>query len=338
MKVLENYSLKNYNTFGLDVKARWYAEITNTEDLQLLLKNPEFNTTPKMILGGGSNILFTKDYEGLIIRNRIEFIKKLSEDENQVSIKVGAGMNWHSFVLYTIDQNYPGLENLSLIPGCVGATPIQNIGAYGVEVKHTFHELNAVNLSDGSLQTFKAEECDFGYRDSIFKQTAKNKYAIVDVTFHFNKNNSLNTSYGAIEDQLKIMNITNPGIRDISNAVIAIRKSKLPDPEIIGNAGSFFKNPEIPEDLFKNLEQKFPGIVGHQSVNGKIKLAAGWLIEQCGWKGKRIGNTGMHERQALVLVNYGGATGKELIDHALRVKESVLEKFGVELEMEVNII
>ena len=338
MEVLENYSLKSLNTFGLDVKARWFTEITDIEDLQTLLSDLRFQSVPKMILGGGSNILFKGDYNGLIIRNRIEFVKKISEDEQQVFISVGAGLNWHSFVLYTIEQNFPGLENLSLIPGCVGAAPIQNIGAYGVEVKNTFHELSAVDLEDGSLRTFNAKECRFDYRDSIFKQEARNRYAIVSVTFRFNKKVPLNTSYGAIEDQLKIMNISHPTIRDISNAVIAIRKSKLPDPEIIGNAGSFFKNPEIPEKLFNKLKENFPNIVGHPSHVGMIKLAAGWLIEQCGWKGKRIANTGMHERQALVLVNYGDATGKELVTHAECVRNSVLEKFGIELEMEVNII
>ena len=217
----------------------------------------------------------------------------------------------HSFVLYAIEKNYPGLENLSLIPGCIGAAPIQNIGAYGVEIKNNIQELNAVDLRDGSLRTFTSDECRFGYRDSIFKQEAKNRYAIVSVTFRFFKNAQLNTSYGAIEDQLKIMNISNPTIRDVSDAVISIRKSKLPDPQIIGNAGSFFKNPEVSLSTFEVLKENFNDLVGYSSSSGKMKLAAGWLIEQCGWKGKRIANTGMHERQALVLVNYGGATGNE---------------------------
>ena len=338
MKVLENYSLKTLNTFGLDIKTRWFAEINSVESLQALLKDQRFQSVPKMILGGGSNILFKDDFDGLIIHNRIDFVKIISEDENYIFISAGAGMTWHSFVLYTIDHNYPGLENLSLIPGCVGAAPIQNIGAYGVEIKNTFHQLNALNMTDGSLRTFTAEDCRFGYRDSIFKQEERNRYVIVDVTFRLTKNASLNTTYGTIEEQLKIMNISHPTIRDISNAVIAIRKSKLPDPEIIGNAGSFFKNPEVPIHFYNKLKENYPAIVGYPSSSGNYKLAAGWLIEQCGWKGKRIANTGMHERQALVLINYGGATGKELIAHAELVQKSVLEKFGVDLEMEVNII
>ena len=338
MKVLENYSLKTLNTFGLDIKTRWFAEINSVESLQALLKDQRFQSVPKMILGGGSNILFKDDFDGLIIHNRIDFVKIISEDENYIIISAGAGMSWHSFVLYTIDHNYPGLENLSLIPGCVGAAPIQNIGAYGVEIKNTFHQLNALNMTDGSLRTFTAEDCRFGYRDSIFKQEERNRYVIVDVTFRLTKNASLNTTYGTIEEQLKIMNISHPTIRDISNAVIAIRKSKLPDPEIIGNAGSFFKNPKVPIHFYNNLKENYPAIVGYPSSSGNYKLAAGWLIEQCGWKGKRIANTGMHERQALVLINYGGATGKELIAHAELVQKSVLEKFGVDLEMEVNII
>ena len=338
MKVLENYSLKTLNTFGLDIKTRWFAEINSVESLQALLKDQRFQSIPKMILGGGSNILFKDDFDGLIIHNRIDFVKIISEDENYIFISAGAGMIWHSFVLYTIDHNYPGLENLSLIPGCVGAAPIQNIGAYGVEIKNTFHQLNALNMTDGSLRTFTAEDCRFGYRDSIFKQEERNRYVIVDVTFRLTKNASLNTTYGTIEEQLKIMNISHPTIRDISNAVIAIRKSKLPDPEIIGNAGSFFKNPEVPIHFYNKLKENYPAIVGYPSSSGNYKLAAGWLIEQCGWKGKRIANTGMHERQALVLINYGGATGKELIAHAELVQKSVLEKFGVDLEMEVNII
>ncbi len=338
MEFLENYSLKSINTFGLDVSARWFTEVTDVNSMQLLLNDPRFQDFPKLVLGGGSNILFRDDYKGLIILNRIKFINTISEDGQFVFVNAGAGMNWHSFVINTIGQNFPGLENLSLIPGCVGAAPIQNIGAYGVEIKDCFYELNAVSIKDGKLKTFSSSECRFGYRDSIFKKEAKNKYVIVDVTFRFNKNAPLNTSYGAIDEELKKMKISNPNIRDISNAVITIRKSKLPDPEIIGNAGSFFKNPEVPVNTYNELKEKFPEIIGYSSLDGKMKLAAGWLIEQCGWKGKRIKNSGMHEQQALVLVNYGGATGSELIEHANRVSESVREKFGIMLEMEVNII
>jgi UDP-N-acetylmuramate dehydrogenase len=338
MKILENYPLKSLNTFGLDVVSRLFVRITDIADLQYIVKDPALTSIPKMILGGGSNVLFTADYDGLIIQNCIEDIKVISEDEKYAVVRAGAGKNWHAFVLYTLERNYPGLENLSLIPGCVGAAPIQNIGAYGVEIKNTFHELTAMDLKDGTLKTFTNAECRFGYRDSIFKHEAKNRYAITDVTFRFNKNAMPNTSYGAIDEQLKIMNVVYPGIREVSKAVIAIRKSKLPDPAIIGNAGSFFKNPEITSEQFDKLKEKFSDVVGYHSTPGKIKLAAGWLIEQCGWKGKRIGNAGMHANQALVLVNYGGATGKELIQLAKNVKDSVQERFGIVLEMEVNIV
>jgi UDP-N-acetylmuramate dehydrogenase len=338
MNVGENYSLKSLNTFGLDVKARWFAEVNDLHELQTIIDDKRFASIQKMILGGGSNVLFTHDFNGLIIHNRIEGIDVLSDTANEAIVKAGGGLTWHSFVLFAIDHNYPGIENLSLIPGSVGAAPIQNIGAYGVELKKTFLELQAIDLRTGQLKIFKAEECRFGYRDSIFKHEAKNKYAITNVTFRFNKNEQPNTSYGAIEEELKNKNITSPTIRDVSNAVIAIRQSKLPDPKVIGNAGSFFKNPEIPNSQFEKLKQTFPTISGYPAHDNKIKIASGWLIEQCGWKGKRIGETGMHAKQALVLVNYGNATGEELIAHAKNVQSSVKEKFGVELEMEVNII
>ena len=337
MTLYENYSLKELNTFGLDVKARWYVEVNSTEDLVLILNDEKNKNENKLILGGGSNILFTGDFNGVVIRNKIEKIEKVSEDDDYVFITAGAGLNWHTFVLYTVEHKYQGLENLSLIPGCVGAAPIQNIGAYGNEIRNTFQHLHALSFEDGEIHLFDAETCRFGYRDSIFKHEGKNKYCILDVTFRLNKRGKLNTSYGAIEEQLKRMNVSEPNLSDVSNAVIAIRKSKLPDPLVIGNAGSFFKNPEIPVVLFDKLVKEFPGLVGYPS-GGNVKLAAGWLIEQCGWKGKRIGNVGMHEKQALVLVNYGGATGKELLSHAEKVKESVFGMFGVELEMEVNII
>lgn len=337
MTIQENFSLKSFNTFGLDVKTRWYAEVHSTEELLKVLNDNKVKNEKKLILGGGSNMLFTGDFDGVVIRNRIDKIEIVSEDEDYVILTSGAGLNWHSFVLYTVEHNYQGLENLSLIPGCVGAAPIQNIGAYGVEIRNTFQSLHALSMEDGKVHSFDAETCRFGYRDSIFKHEGKNKYCILDVTFRLNKKGKLNTSYGAIEDQLKLMNVSEPNLKDVSNAVIAIRKSKLPDPKVIGNAGSFFKNPEIYGEQFEKLVKEFPGLVGYPS-GGMMKLAAGWLIEQCGWKGKRVGNVGMHEKQALVLVNYGGASGGELLAHAESVKESVLRKFGVLLEMEVNII
>jgi UDP-N-acetylmuramate dehydrogenase len=291
-----------------------------------------------MILGGGSNVLFKNDFDGLIIHNTIGGIDILREDENEALVRSGAGVVWHDFVKFTIANKFPGIENLSLIPGCVGAAPIQNIGAYGVEIKKTFHELTVVSIEDGSVRTIRAAECRFGYRDSIFKHEAKNKFVITDVTFRFDKQATLNTTYGAINDQLKVMSVEHPTIRDVSEAVIAIRRSKLPDPNEIGNAGSFFKNPEIPTGQFDELKNKYSDIVGYPASPGHTKVAAGWLIEKAGWKGKRIGNVGMHAKQALVLVNYGNATGEELVTHALNVQRSVKEIFGVEVEMEVNII
>ncbi len=338
MEVIQNYSLRSLNTFGLEAKAYMYAEIKSIEELRELLNASAYKSARKMILGGGSNILFADDFDGLLIRNCIQHVRKIAEDNQSVLIEVGAGMNWHEFVLHTIKEGYPGLENLSLIPGCVGAAPIQNIGAYGVEMKSTFHQLSAVDLATAETKIFNKEECHFGYRDSIFKQEAKNKYAIVSVTFRFDKIAGLNTTYGAIEEQLKKMNVITATIKDVSDAVIAIRRSKLPDPLVIGNAGSFFKNPEIENLTFIKLQENFPQIIGHPSATGKTKLAAGWMIEKCGWKGKRIGNVGMHEKQALVLVNYGNATGQELITHAERVRDSVAERFGVVLEMEVNVV
>jgi UDP-N-acetylmuramate dehydrogenase len=338
MDIKKNFPLKSLNTFALDVKAAFYTEVHSPEELKEILSDKEAKTDKKMILGGGSNVLFTGNFPGLIIHNKITGIERLTSDENYEFIKTGAGVVWHDLVLQTIKYGLGGLENLSLIPGFTGAAPIQNIGAYGVEIKNTFYSLNAVNLESGETETFNAEECRFGYRDSIFKQEAKGKYAITDVTFRLNKKPVLNTTYGAIEQELNTMGISTPTIRDVSNAVIRIRQSKLPDPKVIGNAGSFFKNPEVAIEKYNSLKKEFREITAYPAAHNKMKLAAGWLIEQCGWKGKMVGQTGMHAKQALVLVNAGNATGKELIEHALRVQKSVYEKFGVELEMEVNII
>ena len=337
VEIRESYSLKKLNTFGLDVSAQWFTEVRNELDLRELLNADRFRSTTKLVLGGGSNVLFAGDFNGLVISNKIEGIAHAEEDDKSVLLQVGAGTNWHRFVLFTLEKNYPGLENLSLIPGNVGAAPIQNIGAYGVEMKSVFHSLRAVELDTGEARIFQAKECRFGYRDSIFKQEAKGKYIITSVSFLLDKKAPLNTSYGAIQDQLKKMNVDRPGPREVSNAVIAIRQSKLPDPKVIGNAGSFFKNPEVSSEKFAELRARYPDIVGYPSKE-RVKLAAGWLIEQCGWKGKRSGNVGMHEKQALVLVNHGGATGAELIAHALRVQDSVVSQFGVLMEMEVNVV
>lgn len=336
--IQKDFSLQTLNTFGLSAKTTYLAEIQSVEDLQELLKNDRFSGMQKMVLGGGSNVLFTHDFDGLMLLNRIKGITVQESSSDEVLVTAGGGENWHSFVLKTIELNLGGLENLSLIPGCVGAAPIQNIGAYGVEIKDTFHSLEAIHLQTGKVKTFSAQECAFGYRDSIFKREAKGLYMIASVTFRLSKIHKLHLNYGAIKQELENMHVTNPTIRDVSNAVIAIRSSKLPDPKVIGNAGSFFKNPEVENSLVDKIKLTYPDLVSYPVSDHSSKLAAGWLIEQSGWKGKRMGNVGMHEKQALVLVNYGNADGNELVEHAKRVQKSVLEKFGVELEMEVNLV
>lgn len=335
--IQKNVSLRDLNTFGLAVNAAYFAEIQSVEELKAVLTDPVAKPLKKMVLGGGSNVLFTKDFDGLIILNRITGIST-QEENDSVLVTAGAGENWHQFVLKTIDQGLAGLENLSLIPGCVGAAPIQNIGAYGVEIKDTFHSLQAMEIETGELHTFDLNKCRFGYRDSIFKREAKDRYIITSVTFRLSRVPVLHLNYGAIKDELKKMNVDHPTIRDVSNAVIAIRQSKLPDPKVIGNAGSFFKNPEVKNEVVEKIRTDYPDVVSFPVTENISKLAAGWLIEKSGWKGKRENNVGMHEKQALVLVNYGNARGAELIAHAKKVQETVKEKFGVVLEMEVNIV
>lgn len=338
MEMVENASLKNLNTFGIDVRTRFLGRFEKASDLRNFLADPRVKGVPHMILGGGSNVLFTRDYDGLILKNEITGIEKVDEDEEHCYIKAGAGENWHPFVLYTLSQGWAGLENLSLIPGNVGASPMQNIGAYGVEVKDRFHELEAYEIATGKVITFDAEACKFGYRESIFKREGKDRYIILSVTFRLYKQPRLSTHYGAISDELKNLGISAPGIQDVSRAVINIRNSKLPNPAVLGNAGSFFKNPVVDRATLEKLQSLHPDVPNYPAGDGKAKLAAGWLIEKAGWKGKRVGNCGMHDRQALVLVNYGGATGDEIWNHSERVQKDVLEKFGVTLEREVNII
>ncbi len=336
MQIQENISLKPYNSFGIDAKARHFASFTNTEELSALLTND--SKLPTLILGGGSNILLTKDYEGLVLKNEIKGVKKIKEDEEFVYIQAGAGENWHQFVLFCIENNLAGVENLSLIPGCVGASPMQNIGAYGVEIKEVFHELKAFHRKEKTNYTFDLQACEFGYRESVFKRKYKDEFVITSVTFKLRKQPLFNTSYGAIEQELERLGVKELSIKAISDAVINIRSSKLPDPDVIGNAGSFFKNPEISNVQFEMLKDKFPSIVGYPLLNGNVKLAAGWLIEQCGWKGFRRGDAGCHARQALVLVNYGNANGSEIYNLSEDILQGVKEKFGVILEREVNII
>lgn len=336
--IQENHSLRSLNTFGLDVKAKYFAAIHSVEELCAVLADPLYGQLPRLVLGGGSNLLFTKDFEGIVIKMNIKGIEKIKEDDEHVWLKVGAGENWHQFVLYCIDHDYAGLENLSLIPGTVGAAPMQNIGAYGVEIKDVFEVLEAVRIKDRSVRTFTNEECQFGYRHSIFKQELKDQYIIVSATFRLNKQPVYNTSYGAIQETLEKFGVKELSIKAVSDAVIHIRQSKLPDPEKIGNAGSFFKNPSIEADLFARLKDAYPTIPGYKQEDGRVKVPAGWLIEQCGLKGKTAGNAGVHTHQALVLVNRGNANGAEIKQLAEAVQASVYEKFGITLSPEVNIV
>lgn len=338
MQLLKNISLKKYNTFAIDVSAKLFCEVSSKTVLQQMLESEIVKSEKKLILGGGSNILFTKDFDGIVIKNNIGGMEAIYENENYALIKSGSGVIWHDLVLFSIARNLGGIENLSLIPGCVGASPIQNIGAYGVELKDVFYELEAIEIISGAVKIFNAADCKFGYRDSVFKNEAKNQFVIVSVTLKLNKHPVINSSYGAIENELKKTNVDVPTVKDVSDAVIKIRKSKLPDPAAIGNAGSFFKNPEISKEKFLSLKSTYEKIAAYDLPHGNVKLAAGWLIEQCGWKGKITGHTGSHKDQALVLVNYGNATGNEIFDLAKKIQQSVFEKFGVQIETEVNII
>ena len=341
MNIQENYSLKNHNTFGVDVSAKYFAEVSSTEELLAVLKNHQLSTInfQPLFLGGGSNILFTKDFEGLVIQLNLKGISEEIISDHEVLVTSKAGENWHEFVQFCLAKNYGGLENLSLIPGNVGTSPMQNIGAYGTEIKDTFVSCKVLNLETLEVEEFNNEKCNFGYRESIFKREGKGKYVILEVTFKLTaKTHSIKTEYGAIKSELEHLGIENPTIQEVSKAVINIRQSKLPDPKVLGNAGSFFKNPTIPLSQFEELKEKFSTIPGYP--NGYfVKVPAGWLIEQCGWKGKQIGNVASHELQSLVIVNKtGNASGKEIFDFSTMIIESVKEKFGIELEREVNII
>ncbi len=338
MTVLQNYPLKAYNTFGLEATARYFVEVNTIDELEEVLKHEELKGLPRFILGGGSNILLTNDFDGLVIKNSIKGIELLREDDKHVWLKVGSGEVWHELVLYAINQGWGGIENLSLIPGQVGAAPMQNIGAYGVELEATFDNLVAVNMQTTEVRTFAKDECHFGYRESVFKTTLKGQYCIVSVTFRLNKQPVINATYGDIKRTLDDMEVWEPTVKAVSDAVIKIRQSKLPDPKVLGNSGSFFKNPEIPKAQFEALQQYYPLIPNYPAPNGLVKVPAGWLIEQAGWKGKRVGNTGSHAQQALVLVNYGGATGQEIYQLALDIQASVKEKFGINIVPEVNVV
>jgi UDP-N-acetylmuramate dehydrogenase len=338
MRILENHSLKKLNTFGIDASARYFAEFSSVDEIREILSDPQFSKTNRLVLGGGSNLLFTKNFDGIVLKNNLKGIELIKEDAEFYYIRSAAGEVWHEFVMHCIKNNYSGLENLSLIPGNVGASPMQNIGAYGVEIKDHFHELEAFHIEDKNLQTFNNAECKFGYRESVFKRELKDQFIITSVTFKLRKQPLFNTSYGAIETELAAMGVKEKSIQAISKAVCNIRSSKLPNPAEIGNAGSFFKNPEVVRGKYEFLKLQYPAIVGYDLENGNVKLAAGWLIEQSGWKGKTFGDAGVHKLQALVLVNYANAKGNEIFDLSQKIMDSVKEKFGVELEREVNII
>jgi UDP-N-acetylmuramate dehydrogenase len=337
MAILNNFSLKNYNTFGIEAKAEQFVAVHSVPELKSILEQNK--NQRKFVLGGGSNMLLTKNIEALVIHIDLKGKKILKEDNDFVWVESQAGENWHEFVLWTIDQNFGGLENMSLIPGNVGTTPVQNIGAYGTEIKDTFVSCDAINIENQETRTFTNEECHFGYRESVFKNEVKDQYIIVSVVFKLTKqNHKINTSYGDITAELSKNNITTPGLKDVSNAVIAIRKSKLPDPAELGNSGSFFKNPILLKTDFEPIHQKFPEMRFFDISETEVKIPAGWLIEQTGLKGKRFGDAGIHINQALVLVNYGGATGQEILDVSKIVQDTVFNTFGIHIEAEVNII
>ena len=337
MDIIKNKSLKSYNTFGIDCNSSFFTRINTLKDLEELYQQPLFKNQKKLILGGGSNILFTSNFEGLVIKNEIKGIEIIKETKDVVEVQIGAGVNWHEFVIYAVNNKWGGVENMSLIPGNCGTAPMQNIGAYGVEIKDTFISLNAYEIETGEIVSFDRKKCDFGYRESVFKNDLKNQYIILDITLRLQKKPILNTKYGDINNTLIKNNISKPTIKDVSNAVIEIRTSKLPNPKEIGNAGSFFKNPIIQQDQFKELKTKFPEIVSYPVNEKQVKLAAGWLIEKAGWKGMDFGDFGVHKKQSLVLVNYNNASGKEIFDLSQDILEDVYQKFQVKLEREVNI-
>ncbi len=337
MKIKENFSLKDLNTFGVEARAGYFAGINSEEELAELFRSPVFKENKKLVLGGGSNILFTGDFEGLVVKVNISGIEKISEDAGGVILEAGAGTVWNDIVDFTVDNNWGGLENLSLIPGTAGAAPIQNIGAYGQELKNVFRNLDGYFISDGRKKTFEPEECRFGYRRSIFKDELKDKFVITKIRLSLRKNPSPDISYGSLKSELERLGIKQITVKDVSKAVSSIRRAKLPDPAVTGNAGSFFKNPVIDREEYLILKKEFPEMATFPAEDDKIKIAAGWLIEKCGWKGKKFGQTGVHDKQALVLINLGNASGEEILNVAGKIKKSVRDKFGIALTEEVNI-
>ncbi|HWS60577.1 MAG TPA: UDP-N-acetylmuramate dehydrogenase [Flavobacterium sp.] len=337
MEIQSNFSLKNYNTFGIEAKAKQFVSVHTIDELKTVLEQNK--TKKKFILGGGSNMLLTQDIEALVIHLDLKGKKIIKEDDDFVWVESQAGENWHEFVLWSIDQNFGGLENMSLIPGNVGTTPVQNIGAYGTEIKDTFVSCDAMKIENQEMKTFTKPECHFGYRESVFKNEVKGQYIITSVVFKLTKqNHKINISYGDISGELAKNNVTNPTLKDVSKAVIAIRQSKLPDPKELGNSGSFFKNPIILKSDFEKIHQQFPEMKYYEISETEVKVPAGWLIEQAGFKGKRFGDAGIHKNQALVLVNYGNASGQEILDVSKNIQETIFKTFGIHIEAEVNVI
>lgn len=334
--IKHNVNIAPYTTFGVRSSAQLFSTFDSSQKLAQLLD--EHRSESVLILGGGSNVLFTVDFKGLILINQIKGIEVIEENEEHVYVQVGAGENWHEFVLYAIGKGWGGIENLSLIPGSIGASPMQNIGAYGVEIKDVFHSLTALHRSELNEEIFSHAECEFGYRESVFKRALKDQYVITTVTYKLNKKPKLNTSYGAIETELERKGIQQPTIKDVSDAVIAIRQSKLPDPKEIGNAGSFFKNPVVKESRLTEIQKSYPNAPYYRIDDEHVKIPAGWLIDTAGWKGKRFDNYGVHVNQALVLVNYDDAEGSSIYELSQRILDDISEKFGILLEREVNII
>ncbi len=338
MKIDENYSLKSLNTFGLDVYAAHFVEVSGSEEIFEIIENKELIKSGLLVLGGGSNVLFSTDFKGTLLKISIPGIKIIDEDKNSVFIEAGAGVAWDELVKYTTDRKLGGIENLSLIPGSAGAAPIQNIGAYGVEFKDVFLSLKGIRLSSGKEEKLLKDDCRFGYRKSIFKEELKGDFIITYITIKLEKNHVLKLGYGDVKNEIDKLNLDNVSVKDVRNVICGIRKNKLPDPARLGNAGSFFKNPEISELQFEKMKIEYNDAVGFPLGNNMVKIPAGWLIEKCGLKGKRIGNVGTHQKQALVIVNYGGATGSEVISFKNMIKKQVYNKFGIRLEEEVNII
>ena len=337
MEIQTDFSLKNYNTFGIEAKAKQFVAVHSVSELKTILVANKSNK--KFILGGGSNMLLTQDIKALVIHIDLKGKKITKEDNDYVWVECQAGENWHEFVLWTIDQNYGGLENMSLIPGNVGTTPVQNIGAYGTEIKDTFVSCQAMKIKNQKIKTFSKTECHFGYRESVFKNEVKDQYIITSVVFKLTKrNHKINTSYGDITNELAKNNVVTPTLKDVSNAVITIRQSKLPDPKVLGNSGSFFKNPILLKTDFEKIHQQFPEMKFYDVSETEVKVPAGWLIEQAGFKGKRFGDAGIHKNQALVLVNYGNATGQEILNVSKEIQATIFKTFGIHIEAEVNVI